>query len=119
MENNRGRKKQDRIVLPIAKTYSFVRNGYHSPWTYSPLFAQPDRVKNDHLITLGIRIRAKRKELSWTQEFLADSAEIDRSYIGGVERGERNLTFTILCQICSALRCDVAEITKDIPGVID
>lgn len=68
------------------------------------------------LQTLGSRIRNKRKDLGWTQEELADYAEIDRSYIGGVERGERNLTFTILCKICVALRCDVAAICKGIPA---
>lgn len=68
------------------------------------------------LKTLGKRIRDKRKSLDLTQEELADKAEIDRSYIGGVERGERNLTFTVLCQICTALNCDVAELTKGIPG---
>lgn len=64
---------------------------------------------------LGNRIREKRKEFGWTQEELADKADIDRSYIGGVERGERNLTFTILCEICLALNCDVADLTKGIP----
>lgn len=65
---------------------------------------------------LGQRIKEKRKSLHWTQETLADKAGIDRSYIGGVERGERNLTFTVLCQICQALDCDVAELTNNIPG---
>lgn len=64
---------------------------------------------------LGNRIREKRKACGWTQEDLADNAGIDRSYIGGVERGERNLTFNVLCQICEALRCDVAALTKGIP----
>jgi transcriptional regulator with XRE-family HTH domain len=64
---------------------------------------------------LGNRIREKRKVHGWTQEELADKANIDRSYIGGVERGERNLTFNVLCQICEALRCDVAALTKGIP----
>lgn len=64
---------------------------------------------------LGNRIREKRKARGWTQEKLADNAGIDRSYIGGVERGERNLTFKVLCLICEALRCDVAALTKGIP----
>ena len=66
---------------------------------------------------LGQRIRQKRKSLNWTQEHLADKAEMDRSYVGGVERGERNLTFTILCQVCAALNCDVAELTEGIPDL--
>ena len=64
---------------------------------------------------LGKRIREKRKSLGWTQEELADNAGIDRSYVGGVERGERNITFNVLCQICKALRCDVAALTQGIP----
>lgn len=73
-------------------------------------------VSHTTLITLGQRIRQRRKSFHWTQEYLADRAQIDRSYIGGVERGERNLTFTVLCKICIALNCDVAELTSKIPG---
>jgi len=69
------------------------------------------------LIKLGNRIREQRKQLGLTQEDLAHKAEIDRSYIGGVERGERNLTFKVLCAICAALDCDVATLTKGIPGL--
>ncbi|MRX06788.1 helix-turn-helix domain-containing protein [Pseudoduganella sp. FT25W] len=71
-------------------------------------------MENDLLKKLGTRIREKRKTLGWTQEDLASTAQIDRSYIGSVERGERNLTFTVLCQICTALDCEVAELTVGI-----
>jgi len=73
-------------------------------------------MKDRVLTVLGQRIREKRKALGWTQEQLADLAAIDRSYIGGVERGERNVTFTMLCEICAALKCDVAELTVGLPG---
>jgi transcriptional regulator with XRE-family HTH domain len=72
-------------------------------------------VNQDLLKLLGQRIRERRKVRGWTQEELAARADIDRSYVGGVERGLRNLTFTVLCQICTALGCDVAELTHDIP----
>jgi transcriptional regulator with XRE-family HTH domain len=72
-------------------------------------------VNDETLEQLGQRIREQRKSMGWTQEELADHARIDRSYIGGVERGERNVTFKVLCQICEALRCDVAALTKGIP----
>ncbi len=72
-------------------------------------------MNNTVLQELGNRIRENRKARGWTQEELADNASIDRSYIGGVERGERNLTFKVLCQICEALLCDVATLTKGIP----
>lgn len=72
-------------------------------------------MKRTVLDELGNRIRMRRKELGWTQEELAAKADIDRSYIGGVERGERNLTFTMLCDICASLSCDVAELTAGLP----
>lgn len=90
--------------------------GYYSPWTYRHHLLTISGVKPEPLETLGLRIRERRKSIGWTQEELADNADIDRSYIGGVERGERNLTFNILCQICRALDCDVASLTKGIPG---
>ncbi len=67
------------------------------------------------LALLGDRIRERRKALGLTQEELAAKAGIDRSYVGGVERGERNLTFTMLCQISEALACHVSTLTKGIP----
>lgn len=70
---------------------------------------------DQYIEQLGQRIRDQRKSVGWTQEELADHAKIDRSYIGGVERGERNLTFKVLCHICEALGCDIATLTKDIP----
>ncbi|UZW54751.1 helix-turn-helix domain-containing protein [Sphingobium sp. JS3065] len=64
---------------------------------------------------LGNRIRAQRKSIGLTQEALALVADVDRSYYGAVERGERNVTFTVLCRLCTALRCDVALLTKGLP----
>ncbi|WP_322963401.1 helix-turn-helix domain-containing protein [Sphingomonas fuzhouensis] len=72
-------------------------------------------MNSQDLLTLGERLRQRRKDLGWTQEDLAHRAEIDRSYIGGVERGSRNLTFTMLCQLCRALGCDVATVTGGLP----
>lgn len=74
-------------------------------------------MKNNELQVLGQRIRERRFELQLTQEQLADQAHIDRSYIGGVERGERNVTFTMLCKITAALQCDVAALTNGLPEV--
>jgi transcriptional regulator with XRE-family HTH domain len=67
------------------------------------------------LKVLGERIREVRKANRLTQEALADASDIDRSYIGGVERGGRNLSFDKLCQIARALGCDVAALTKNLP----
>ena len=66
---------------------------------------------------LGERIRSQRKRISLTQEELALVAGVDRSYFGAVERGERNITFTVLCRLCVALKCDVALLTNGLPSV--
>ena len=72
-------------------------------------------VTNVELLRLGLRIRASRKELGLSQKSFSSQYGLDRSYFGGVERGERNLTFAILCQICTGLSCDIAAVTKGIP----
>ncbi|XQA63224.1 helix-turn-helix domain-containing protein [Xanthomonas sacchari] len=74
-------------------------------------------MKKTPLEELGTRIRARRKDLGWTQEELAANAGLDRSYVGGIERGERNITFTVLCDIAGSLQCDVAGLTEGLPGL--
>ncbi|MEM9086006.1 MAG: helix-turn-helix transcriptional regulator [Pseudomonadota bacterium] len=71
--------------------------------------------EGEFLLELGQRIRAQRKRLGLTQEQLALVADIDRSYYGSIERGERNLTFTVLCRLCQALECDVADLSVGLP----
>ena len=66
---------------------------------------------------LGKRIRAQRRRIGLTQEQLALAADVDRSYFGAVERGERNITFTVLCRLCVALQCDVASLTNRLPPI--
>jgi transcriptional regulator with XRE-family HTH domain len=76
-------------------------------------------VMNVELLKLGWRIRVSRKKLGWSQKDFSSLCGLDRSYFGGVERGERNLTFSSLCQICSGLNCDIAAVTDGIPRQID
>jgi transcriptional regulator with XRE-family HTH domain len=76
-------------------------------------------VMNVELLKLGLRIRVSRKKLGWNQRDFSSLCGLDRSYYGGVERGERNLTFSSLCQICTGLNCDIAAVTDGIPHRID
>jgi len=69
----------------------------------------------ESLRRLGNRIREKRKHLGMTQEQLAHHADLDRSYVGGIERGERNISFSVLCQVARALDTDVGVLTNGIP----
>jgi transcriptional regulator with XRE-family HTH domain len=72
-------------------------------------------ITNVELLKLGLRIKACRKVLGRNQKDFSKQCGLDRSYFGGIERGERNLTFFSLCQICGGLNCDIAAVTKGIP----
>jgi transcriptional regulator with XRE-family HTH domain len=62
------------------------------------------------LARIGDAIRGRRAELDLSQEALSDLAGIDRSHMGKIERGERNVTLLVLCKIAQALRCELSEI---------
>jgi transcriptional regulator with XRE-family HTH domain len=51
----------------------------------------------------GSRVRAERERLGLSQEELADRAGMHRTYLGGVERGERNLGLLNVLRIARAL----------------
>jgi len=63
----------------------------------------PTHSGDPFLITLGLRIRGLRKGLGMSQETLALVTELDRSYVGGIERGEHNFGMITLNKICMAL----------------
>ena len=56
------------------------------------------------LVALGEAIRRARTGAGLSQEALAVDAELDRSYMGGIERGEHNLTIMNLTKITDALK---------------
>ncbi len=53
---------------------------------------------------LGKQIRTLRHAKGWTQEELAARSGLHPTYIGGIERGERNVGFDNLIKIAAALR---------------
>ena len=59
---------------------------------------------------LGDAVRAARKARALSQEALADAAGIDRSHMGKIERGERNVTLLNVARIAKALGCKPSDL---------
>jgi DNA-binding XRE family transcriptional regulator len=72
-------------------------------------FCMPKQ-KDPYLVAVGEQIRKKRREKNFAQEAFAAHAEIDRSYYGAIERGERNLSTLNLIRIAMRLEIEVGEL---------
>lgn len=66
------------------------------------------------LVAFGQLVREQRKARGYSQEAFADICEIDRSYMGGVERGERNLALINIERIVAALELKPSDFFKDL-----
>jgi transcriptional regulator with XRE-family HTH domain len=75
----------------------------------------PRRSRNDNAKLLGKRIREIRLAKGWSQEILAFHCNLDRSYVGSLERGERNPNFKTLCRVAKALGINVTTLLVDLP----
>lgn len=73
-----------------------------------------NKYKSNLLKQVGLNIRRVRDEKGVTQEALSFEADLDRSYIGGVERGERNIAIINLKKIADALKVSLSELLKDL-----
>ena len=69
--------------------------------------------KDFDLQRLGAAIRARRLALALSQETLADYAGVDRSHMGKIERGERNVTFLNILRIAKAIKCMPSDLMID------
>lgn len=67
-------------------------------------------IREEQLTAFGRKVRAIRKEKGLSQEALAALADIDRSYMGHIERGEKNITLTKIYQISDALGVSACEL---------
>ena len=66
--------------------------------------------ENECLSAIGQTIRMLRKARNTSQELLAHQANIDRSHMGKIERGERNVTVLNILRIADALGIDPSDI---------
>ena len=63
----------------------------------------PTRASHPVLKKVGTRLRKLRTAKGWSQERLALAADMDRSYVSGLERGEFNVSLIALAKLARAL----------------
>ena len=66
----------------------------------------------DVRIQFGRRLAELRKLQGLSQEGLALESGIARSYLGGVERGQRNIALVNICKLAAALKVDPSELLR-------
>ena len=65
---------------------------------------------DERMVAFGKRVREVRKSKGISQEKLAEMAGIDRSYMGNIERGEKNITLKKAYEICDALEIEIQDL---------
>lgn len=66
----------------------------------------------DPRLLFGKRVAYLRKQIGWSQEKLALESGIARSYLGGVERGQRNIALVNICRIAEALSVEPSQLMQ-------
>lgn len=61
------------------------------------------RDKDPVLLEFGHRVKVERDARGWTQAFLAEKVGVDRTYIGSIERGEKNVGLRIINRLAIVL----------------
>lgn len=85
--------------------------------TYGLVLTMPASTKppiSDAAAEFGRRVRARREQLGYSQEKLADIAGLHWTFVGQVERGRRNLSLHNILKLADALDCDPAELIAGI-----
>jgi transcriptional regulator with XRE-family HTH domain len=63
--------------------------------------------------SLGTVVRARRTQLGYSQESFADKVGVHRTYMGALERGERNVSLTNLVRLAAALGRPLSELIAE------
>ena len=69
---------------------------------------------DDIRVRFGKVLRQRRNKLGVSQEAFADMCELDRTYIGGIERGERNVALVNIEKIAKTLHISVSELFRGV-----
>lgn len=68
----------------------------------------------DIRVRFGKTVRQRRHRLGVSQEEFADMCGLDRTYIGGIERGERNVALVNIEKIARALKLSISELFRTV-----
>ena len=77
----------------------------------------PDPARRELLTAFGIAVRALRRERGWSQEEFADRIGLHRTYIGDIERGERNVSLINIDRIAVALEVSISALMAEVERV--
>lgn len=72
------------------------------------------KAKAPELVRFGENVRKRREEREWTQEQLAEKADLDQTFISGIERGARNPTIITINKLSKALKTSVSGLCEGI-----
>jgi transcriptional regulator with XRE-family HTH domain len=68
----------------------------------------------DIRIRFGKAVRQRRHKLGVSQEAFADMCDLDRTYVGGIERGERNVALVNIEKIAKTLKLSLSELFRGV-----
>ena len=71
-------------------------------------------MKKQILLNFGQKVKAERAKQGLSQEELAEKANVHRTYIGMIERAEKNITLTNIEKIALALGIEISKLFEDI-----
>ena len=71
-------------------------------------------MKRRELLAFGANLRSHREHKGFSQERLAELAELHRTYVGAVERGERNVSLKNIVRLAKALETEALHLMKGV-----
>jgi DNA-binding XRE family transcriptional regulator len=90
------------------------KNSTYIGFCWMALLASVADVAFSYRRTVGQNIRQYRKQVHWSQERLAEKADLSYKFLGEVERGEQNISLDTLFRISKALKTSVADLVRGI-----
>jgi transcriptional regulator with XRE-family HTH domain len=69
-------------------------------------------------VEFGTRVRGLRQDRQWSIEHLADDAGLHWTYVGSVERGERNISLRNICRLAKALGIGADDLMKGLERLV-